>query len=364
LSLSNLPAPTIIEQIDYEAIVQRKLNRVKEILKDKGIEYIPSEADDIMTLIELDAFEEMLLRTSLNERTKQQFLAFATGSNLDHIGITRFGVKRLKGKKPIAQVEFEISLVQDSDIILPKGLLLGDAGENNAILTDEVIIKAGETKAIGTIELNEYVESKDIKCEVILTQMPWVVNVKQLAAFTGGANAESDDRYRERIWISREHKTTAGSVAQYEFYALTADVRVKAVSVKNGGAGVVVVTVLGKDFNTSDDLIDAVNKALNKEEIRPLTDIANVQKAVIKDVAINATLIAKDINLVDFAATKKGFREFEGKFGVKLTIPKIYDLLTDSNIVDVELNTPTSAIACADNEVIRFSFNLHTRGIE
>jgi len=45
-----LPFPNIIEEIDYEAIVARKLARVKEILANKGIEYIESEADDLMTL--------------------------------------------------------------------------------------------------------------------------------------------------------------------------------------------------------------------------------------------------------------------------------------------------------------------------
>ena len=109
MNLSDLTPPTIIKELDYEAIVERKLNRVKEILASKGIEYIPSEADDLMTLIEADAYEEMLLVANTNERIRQQFLAFATASNLDHIGVTRFGVERLPGIKPRAQIKFTLS---------------------------------------------------------------------------------------------------------------------------------------------------------------------------------------------------------------------------------------------------------------
>ena len=43
LVLYNLPFPTIIETLEYETIVQRKLSKVKEILKDKGVEYKESE---------------------------------------------------------------------------------------------------------------------------------------------------------------------------------------------------------------------------------------------------------------------------------------------------------------------------------
>ena len=357
LSLTDIKEPTIIETLDYESIVKRKLNRVKEILASKGIEYIPSEADDLMTLIEMDAYEEMLLTAKMNEKIRQQFLPFATGANLDNIGITRFGVERLKGIRPKAEFEFSLSLKQDVDIVLPKGLILGN-GKDISHLTSDVIIKAGELKAGGIVELDKEVESADIKTEIILTPIAWVIKAKQLTKFTGGANPEDDERYRNRIWISRERKTTAGSRLMYEFYAKSADVRVKEVNVKNDGAGVVRVC-----YHADEDLTDIVKNYLNADEIRPLTDKVEVEKANIKEVKIEATLIAKDISLADLKEVKKRFLEYEEKFNIFLSIPKIYDLLTDSNIIDVELKSPLKAIKTEFNEVLKFSFDLGVSGV-
>jgi len=352
LNLSDLTPPTIIKELDYEAIVERKLNRVKEILSEKGIEYIPSEADDLMTLIEMDAYEEMLLVANTNERIRQQFLAFATASNLDHIGVTRFGVERLKGIKPKAKIKFTLSQAQDFDIVLNKGLMLGN-GKDISYLVEDVVIKAGGLEAEGVIELDEEIEFKDVKTEMILTPIAWVVTAKQLTPFAGGADPEDDERYRERIWLSRERRTTAGSRLMYEFYAKSSDVRVKEVNIENAGAGVVRVC-----YHADEDITDIVASYLNGDEIRPLTDKVEVEKAVIKEILIEATLIAKDLSLADLEAVKERFKDYEEKFNVFLSIPKIYDLLTDENIIDVDLKTPLSSINTEFNEVLKFDFNL------
>ena len=347
-----LKPPTIIKELDYEAIVKRKLNRVKEILSEKGIEYIESEADDLMTLIEMDAYEEMLLVANTNKRIKEQFLAFATKSNLDHIGVSRFGVERLKGIRPKAKVKFILSTALDVDVVLNKNLMLGN-GKEISYLTEDVVIKAGSLEAKGVIELNEEVEFKDVKTEMILTPIPYLIKVKQLTPFAGGADPEDDERYRERIWLSRERRTTAGSRLMYEFYAKSADVRVKEVNVKNAGAGVVKVC-----YHADEDITEIVANYLNEEKIRPLTDKVEVEKARVREILIEATLIAKDLSLIDLEAVKKRFKEYEEKFNVFLSIPKIYDLLTDENIVDVDLKSPLKAIKTEFNEVLRFKFNL------
>ena len=357
MSLLKLPMPEIVERIAYEDIVARKTARLKEILAQKGIEYAPNEADDLMTLIELDAYEEMLLRTQLNERIKQQFLAYATGSNLDHIGTTRFGIERLQGKKPTAAVRFTLSTARGSDTIIPHGLLLGD-GEHTATLQESVVIRAGETSGEGVMELELFARQSDVRCETILTPLPWVVEAKQLTPFDGGADAEDDERYRVRIWLGRERKSTAGSRQMYAYHAKSADVRVSEVAVRNGGAGVVEVAVLGENFATEPDLVAAVEAALSAEAVRPLTDTVVVSAATVNEVSVEATLYAKQIEAVDTEAVKQRFAPFAGKLGAKLTIAKVYDLLQDDNIVDVSLASPTQTVVCAWDEAMRFRFTL------
>lgn len=361
--LRSLPLPTIIEEIDYEKIVERKLERIKTLLSEKGVTYEPSEADDLMTLIEADAYDEMLLRASLNARIRQLFLAYATGSNLDHIGTTRFGIERLEGKKPTATVRFSLSAPQTSDTIIPSGLMLGD-GDQTSHLLAPVIIKSGEISADGVAVLDRYVRESATNTETILTPVPWVVSVSQVTSFSGGAEHEEDDRYRERIWLGRERKSTAGSEASYIYYAKSADVRVKEVAVQNGGGGIVNVAVIGEDFITPADMIAQVANALNGEQVRPLSDTVNVFSAGIIDVQIQATLYADNIELVDIETIRKRFAEYEGVFGAKLTVPKIYDLLGDKHIVDITLDAPVSSIAAEWNEVLRFGYQLHVEAAQ
>ncbi|MEO1927625.1 MAG: baseplate J/gp47 family protein, partial [Nautiliaceae bacterium] len=153
--------------------------------------------------------------------------------------------------------------------------------------------------------------------------------------------------------LSRERRTTAGSRLMYEFYAKSADVRVKEVNVANGGAGVVKVC-----YHADEDITETIKNYLNADEIRPLTDKVEVEKAEVKEVLIDAVLIAKDISLVNLEVIKARFSDFEEKFNVFLSVPKIYDLLTDENIVDVDLKNPLSGVKTEFNEVLKFRFNL------
>ena len=357
LLLRDIPAPTIVETLSYEEIVQRKSDSVKRLLDERNIAYTPSEADDLMTLIEMDAYEEMLLRSEINIRIRQLFLAYATESNLDHIGTTRFGVARLVGKKPVATVSFTLSMLQESDVVIPSGTLLGD-GTETAVLLESVIIKAGNTEGEGEMELQHITAQSETKCETILTPLPWVVEASQLTPFANGADREDDERYRERLWLSRERRTTAGSEKMYLYYAKSADVRVEEVAVINGGAGMVRVVV----FPGEADIIESVEGYLNKDEIRPLTDTLQVEAAKIKPITIEATLIARSVDVVDTAKVEARFAPYINTFGAKLTIAKIYDLLGDENIVDVELVTPVASMECGDDEVMQIVFMLHVRG--
>lgn len=360
--LPDIDFPTMIEQIEYEAIVERKLSRVKEILLTQDIEYVPSEADDLMTMIQMDAYEEMLLRTALNEKIKQNFLSFATGSNLDHIGMTRYGTTRLEGTRPKARFGFTLSLTQDSDVLLPKGMLLG-SGEHTAVLISSVTIPAGSESAEGMAELEQYVEASAVKTEDILTPIPWAVAATQITAYEGGATKEDDDRYRDRIWLGRERKTTAGSVNAYTYYTLTADVRVEDVGIGSSTPGVVDVAVLGRDGATPQDLIDAVSSYLSADEIRPLTDNVVVVSATVQQVAISATLYAKSTELVNVSDIEKRFAKYSYKMGVGISIAKIYDLLQDENIVDVTLNSPLTSIEGSWDKALDITLSLQIKAV-
>ena len=358
--LLDLPKPTVIEELDYEAIVNRKVERVKAVLAERGIEWQPSESDDLMTMIEADAYDEMLLRARINYAAEQQLLAFATGSNLDHIAATRYGEVRLEGAKPYAAFEFSLSSALETDVTLHEGLLLGDGKGAFAKLTKSVVIAAGSMSAQGMAELQEYARESDISTEKILTPLPYVVAATQLEPFANGADPEDDERFRERVWLGREKKTTAGSRLQYIYYAKSADVRVKDVQIIDDTAGVVKVYLLS-DTGTADTvMIERVTAALNEEKIRPLTDSVLVYSAFIVDVTVDAVVKLYDLGLqaqVD-EQIRGAFAANSMIFGKSLSIAKIYDLLGGDQVADVTLNAPTASVVLQPYQVARVTLNL------
>lgn len=357
MQLLDLPAPNVIEVFDFETIKARKLARVVELMKAKGIEYVPSESDDLMTAIETDAYEEIFRNTRINNVVKSQLLAFAKNADLDHIGVTRFGVLRLEGSKPYAAFTFGLSTALAYDVTLPDGLQLGDGKGATAKLLGDLVIAAGATSAIGTVELQEYVESSELKTEIILTPLPYVLEAVQNENFHDGGDAESDTQYLERIWLSRERKSTAGATSTYEYFARTADARIVDVKVIDSTAGVVNVYLLSETGAADQVMIDRVDAALNVETVRPLTDDVQVFSAGIIDLDIVADIVLYD------PTYESGVRTLISEelatntmiFGRSLSMAKLYGLLDSDQVKDITITAPVEPVVLTPSQVIRIN---------
>ncbi|MCX4025105.1 baseplate assembly protein [Spartinivicinus marinus] len=90
IDLSQLPAPDVIEQIDYEMVLASMLDDLKK--RDSSFTALV-ESDPAMKILEVCAYREMLIRQQFNERAKAVMLAYAVGNDLDHLG-ANYGVKR------------------------------------------------------------------------------------------------------------------------------------------------------------------------------------------------------------------------------------------------------------------------------
>ncbi len=357
MQLLDLPAPEVVEVFDFESIKARKLARVIEIAKSKGIEYVPSTSDDLMTMIEADSYEEQLLRARINNAVKAGLLAYAKGSDLDNLGATRYGVLRLEGAKPYANFTFELSVALAYDVTLKKGLELSDTKDAMGILLDDVVIAAGTTSGVGVVELQEFVESSTLKTETIVTPLPFVATASQDENYHDGANEEDDERYRERIWLSRERKSTAGSKLMYEYFTKSADVRIVDIAIIDDVQGVVKVYLLSSDGAADQVMVERVNAVLSSQSVRPLTDSVQVSSATVIDATIAADIVLYNMtyeqNVRDLIQSRIDANTLI--FGKELTLPKIYGLLESEMVKDITLSAPTATIACQANEVIRVS---------
>jgi len=84
IKLSELPPPDIIETLDYEQILENKKQRLQQL--DPEFTAL-LESDPAMKVLEIAAWDELLLRQRVNDTARANLLAFAKGSDLDQLGI-------------------------------------------------------------------------------------------------------------------------------------------------------------------------------------------------------------------------------------------------------------------------------------
>ena len=92
--LASLPTPAVIESLSFETI----LAELQTEFQSRYPDYSALLASDpAMKLLEVAAYREVLLRNRINAAAKASLLAFATGSDLDHLAAF-YGVERLAGE--------------------------------------------------------------------------------------------------------------------------------------------------------------------------------------------------------------------------------------------------------------------------
>lgn len=105
---------------------------------------------------------------------------------------------------------------------------------------------------------------------------------------------EADEALRYRTQLSIEAMSNAGTLASYEYFARTADGRVRDVAVlQNIDAGTVRFVVLSHDDDgvADADLLNAVTMAVGKPTVRSLNDTIVVQAATMADFTIEAQVV-------------------------------------------------------------------------
>lgn len=334
IDLTKLPSPTVIEQLDYESILEemrQQLNGLQPTLlttaitpviksaelftaengekyfkvpagEDVGLMYLELDSDPTVKQLQVAAYREMLLRRRINDSALATMLAFATGPDLEHEA-ARFGVYRL-------------------------------------------LITPADTEAVPPVE----------------------------AAY------ESDTSLRRRAQLAMEGFSTAGPAGAYEFHALSASALVKAVNIDaptftrlsltteqedalpagaivlaiNDDAGLtdpmpgdVAVTVLSTEGDGTADqpLLDAVDDGVSAKDVRPLTDRPRVRSAEIVNYSIAAELImfpGPDSNVALAAAITavETYANDSKDIGVGPTLSGIYAALKQPGVYDVVLSSP------------------------
>lgn len=95
IDLTALPAPAVLEALDFEETYQAELATYRQLMEDDGQEWsAPLESDPVTKLIELGSYRRLLNRARVNDASKALLLAYAKGTDLDQLA-ANVNLKRL-----------------------------------------------------------------------------------------------------------------------------------------------------------------------------------------------------------------------------------------------------------------------------
>lgn len=95
MDMTLLPAPAVIEVLDFETILARRLAQFQALCQATGFDYtLMLESDPAMKLLEIQAYQELEMRQRINDAARACMLAYASGTDLDNLA-ANFQVERL-----------------------------------------------------------------------------------------------------------------------------------------------------------------------------------------------------------------------------------------------------------------------------
>ncbi|HII3737127.1 baseplate assembly protein [Pasteurella multocida] len=168
---------------------------------------------------------------------------------------------------------------------------------------------------------------------------------------------EDDTALRLRAQLAFEGLSVAGPRSAYVFHALSSHPQVADVSVVSPQPANVTITILSREERgtASEDVLNAVRKHLNDENIRPIGDRVTVQSATIQEYKITAKLhIYRGPEYEPIKQTAlqnlKKYTEEKHRLGRDISLSGIYAALHIEGVQRVELTQPTQDIVLPNNK--------------
>lgn len=219
-------------------------------------------------------------RTAINLAAQQNLLSYAQGNYLDALG-QLLAVERMAESKAVTTLEFTLSQALGSVYTIPAGTQV-----TNGVVTfetdEDLLIPIGET--MGEVSAsctvagpvgNDYLAGQ---INTIVTPMTFVSGAQNTTITTGGADAESDSDFADRIRLAPNSFSVAGPEKAYVYHAKSVSPAIIDVKVDSPTPGEVDVYVLLTDGTLpTEDTLEQIEAHLSDEDIRPLTDYVVVK---------------------------------------------------------------------------------------
>ncbi len=220
--LYNLPDISFVDDISYEKILNEMIADYEKKYQEatgRKVMLRPGDKEHIHLRIEAGQYFQMY--QILDNAAKMNLLKYSKGNFLRHLGA--FKKTFIQEPKPaVVTARFTLSEIRKDVIYIPQGTRI-TAGDGVYFATDDYAeVKAGDSfvdvdctcETVGEVG-NEYIVGQ---IETIVDPVPYVSGVSNITKSDGGTGEESEDSFRERIFLAPSSYSVAGPADAYEYW--------------------------------------------------------------------------------------------------------------------------------------------------
>lgn len=326
-----------------------------ELALKKGYEEIMGvtvkDGDPVNDFISWVTYILSIANNNINFTGKMNLLRYSKGVYLEALGEI-VGVKRNLAKGAKATVKYTFSKIFPEIITIPKGHKVA-AGNLYFELDENIELKIGNREVTGHVTcLTEGTAGNNLQIgeiDTIVDDIPYLYTVENINVSSGGANQEDDESLRERIRLKPTSFSTAGPIAAYKYYTLTAhqDIVDTYIYTPSNTPGVVKIIPLLKNGKIpGSEVLKTVDKVLSAEDIRPFTDKVEVNAPIAQKYSINIKwwLSKEDDVTIATSSVNKAVEEYKKwqkeKLGRDINPNKLIQLLIQAGAKRVEVVSP------------------------
>jgi phage-related baseplate assembly protein len=300
IDLSQLPAPMLVDALDYETIRSELIADMQDPAKGNLPDFDGTdESNAAVKVLEVSAYRELLVRQDFNERAQALLLAYATGADLDQLA-ARFNMTRLTGESDAA-FKIRIQLAPTSFSV------------------------AGPAAAYRYFALGA---ASTIADASVTTPQP--DDIKALVDATLAAQGVSAD-IRTAMRAALDGATWPGTVL------------------------VSLLSSVGDGTASADEIAAAEAAVATSANVRPLTDYVVVQSAQIIPYAIDAALTMFDgpDSSVVLAAAQTGATTFATtarKIGRDINLANVFAAITVAGVSNAKLTSLAADLVISETQ--------------
>lgn len=225
----------------------------------------------------------------IDKAGKENLLKYAEGDALDNLAALK-GITRTAATTATVTMKFTLSAPQSGVVAIPKGTRVTDGSVYFATNAYAEIL-AGDTEvevACSALEAGE--DSNGIMTGAIdslVDPIPYVASVTNTDESAGGADTESDESLRDRIFIAPSRNSTCGTKESYQYWVETYSQNISDVLITSSTPGEVDISFLVNGEIPKEADVKGLQSYIEDPEIKPLSDKVVVSAPAAQDYTIS-----------------------------------------------------------------------------